>query len=321
MVVRILHRDMFVAQGRLTLASAVPVMTTGVAGASTIYYTPYNGDLISYYDGARFNVVSFSQMSQTLADATKSPAAAAASKVYDMFVWNDASTFRCTRGPAWTSGTVRGTGAGTTELDRFRGVWVNAFAITNGPAANQGVYVGTISTNAAGTSDFTVMPAAAAGGSANNLGVWNTFNRTMVKAVDRDSTDSWTYTTAAFSQMNAGTAANNFISYVVGLAEGGFTARGYQHSSNPTAAVARYTSIGFDSNSTSTAGCLMGYAQSIPAGVGMDMRSELSLMHTAVGFHAVFPLEYSAATDTTTWVGDGGGPSVIQSGMTLEMMM
>ena len=48
-----------------------------------------------------------------------------------------------------TSRPVSGTGSGTSELQRVQGFWTNKQAITNGPGANLGTYVGTIRTDGA----------------------------------------------------------------------------------------------------------------------------------------------------------------------------
>ena len=39
-------------QGRLTLQSATPVMTTTQSAKTTIYYTPYQGDTLPLYNGS-----------------------------------------------------------------------------------------------------------------------------------------------------------------------------------------------------------------------------------------------------------------------------
>lgn len=43
--------------------------------------------------------------------------------------------------------TIRGTGAGSSELQQILGVWTNKVAITDGPRANKGTFVGTIRSN------------------------------------------------------------------------------------------------------------------------------------------------------------------------------
>ena len=94
--------------GRITLTSATPVMGSSVAGATTVYYTPYAGNIVPIYDGTNMIATVVAEVSQATTDSTKSPAAVAASKIYDLFVWNDSGTIRCTRGPAWTNATTRG---------------------------------------------------------------------------------------------------------------------------------------------------------------------------------------------------------------------
>src|SRR5207302_1105083 len=117
-------------QGRLTLASGTPVMTSDQAAKTTVYYSPYVGQFVPIYDGTRFIATDTGgELSQATTDTTKSPAAVAANSNYDVFVWNDAGTVRATRGSAWTSDTARGTGAGTTELQRLNGIWTNKNAI------------------------------------------------------------------------------------------------------------------------------------------------------------------------------------------------
>lgn len=89
-------------QGRLTLISNTPVPVSDMAGATTVYYTPAIGNLVPIYDGSNFSPTVFTQLSQATSDTTKSPAAVIANANYDMFVWNDSGTVRCTRGPYWT---------------------------------------------------------------------------------------------------------------------------------------------------------------------------------------------------------------------------
>src|SRR5688572_30068462 len=65
------------AKGRLTLTTATPVTSADVTGATTVYFTPYNGNEVELYDGADWVVKTFSELSQTTSDSTKSPAAVA----------------------------------------------------------------------------------------------------------------------------------------------------------------------------------------------------------------------------------------------------
>lgn len=202
--------------GRLTLSSGVPVMTSDVSNSTSIYYTPYVHDRVPIYDGTNWAMTTFTELTNTTTDNTKNPAAVGADSNYDLFIWNDSGTIRLSRGPAWASATARGTGAGTTELERVNGILVNKIAITNGPAAQRGTYVGTVRSDASSTIDWEL------GGNAANgdpifLYVWNAYNRVDVIAACGDTTDNWTYGTASWR--NANNSASNRASFVRGLNE------------------------------------------------------------------------------------------------------
>ncbi len=214
-------------QGRLTLASATPVMTATVTAATSTYYTPYTGNVIGLWNGSSFAPTTFSEYTQALSDTTYSPSAAVAGACYDEFGWNSSGTVRVTRGPAWSAGTggsntQRGTGAGSTALTRVQGVLVNANAITNGPAAGFGTFVGTFCTDAGGATVTWNLGSSAAGGGVATLNLWNMYNRVSVTPTVQDSTASWTYATAAYR--SADNSITNRINFVVGLTEDGVQA-------------------------------------------------------------------------------------------------
>lgn len=305
--------------GRLTLTSLTPVLTSDVTGATTVYYTMYKHAYISLFNGTSWYKVRFIEMSQTLADTTKSPAAAAVSSNYDMFVWNDAGTLRCTRGPAWTSATGRGSGAGTTEIFRIDGVVVNNVDITNGPAAYMGVYVGTISTSATGANgqlNMMFAPAAAAGGSANRLDVWNMYNRVDISSMMMMSDNTWTYTTATLRAANA--SNSNRITVVCGFNEDAASVRASTSVNSDTTSTALVTGIGLDSTSA-----IVGAPGYVTQGTGNRI-NHLTAHYaglTGLGSHFFQLLEYSAAAGTTTWYGDNNTPTILQSGMFLNWRM
>lgn len=194
-------------QGRLTLATGVPFMVADQAGANTVYYTPAVGNTVPIYDGTNMVSVAFSELSQATTDTTKSPAAVAASKIYDLFVWDDGGTLRLSRGPAWTDATTRG--YTLTEVD---GILLNTSAITNGPAALRGTWVGTIASNALSTIDY-IFGAAAAGGSAARLMVWNAYNRVNVGTTVTD-TSSFTLVSDTIQEFHA--SAGMQVEFVLG---------------------------------------------------------------------------------------------------------
>lgn len=205
-------------QGRLTLTSGQPVLTANVVAATTVYYTPYAGQRCPIYNGTSFVMADIGgEMSQATTDATKSPAASAANKNYDIFVWLDGATYRATRGPAWSSDTSRGTGVNTSELERVKGILVNKQAITNGPAAQRGTYVGTIRTNASSQVDMRFVDVDAASNPAT-IGVWNMYQRVSTRArLIHNGGGTHTYSTSGWRQY--GGSANSQINFVSGLAE------------------------------------------------------------------------------------------------------
>ena len=74
--------------GRLTLATATPVMTSSQAGRTTVYYTPFAGGMCPIYNGTSFTPTTFAELSQATTDAGKSPAAVVANSVYDAIeIW------------------------------------------------------------------------------------------------------------------------------------------------------------------------------------------------------------------------------------------
>lgn len=270
--------------GRLSVSSATPVMTATVSAAATVYYTPYVHDSINIYDGTNWVPTSFAELSQALSDTAKSPAAAAANKNYDLFVWNDSGTVRCTRGPAWTSDSARGTGAGTTELERISGVLLNKNAITNGPAADRGIYVGTIRTNGSSVVDWT-FGSAASGGGAASFGVWNYYNRASIGTAVQDSGAAYAYAVAAWRQARA--SAGNQAQFIIGYSEDSFVC-GYQQEIQPGGNF--FADIGIGVNSASSPST-MAFAN----GAGFFFPSIVWIQLSPLGWNTVYGLENSAS--------------------------
>lgn len=203
----------FTPGGRLTLQTLVPVMTSSQTAKTTIFYTPYKGNYVPIYNGSSFEPFRFTELSQTTTDTTKSPAAVAANSAYDMFVWNDAGTLRCTRGPLWTNLTTRSSG---TALVMKEGILVNNLAITNGPGVNKGTYVGTVRSNGSSQIDWQ-LGGAASGGTAANLMVWNYYNRIMAVTQVTDNGTTYSYNGSA-SRQARGSAAMQ-VGFMSGMAE------------------------------------------------------------------------------------------------------
>ncbi|HEX7796064.1 MAG TPA: hypothetical protein VF456_17000 [Vicinamibacterales bacterium] len=297
-------------QGRVTLTTGVPYLVATVTAAGTIYYTPAEGNIVPIYDGTNWLDTAFTELSQATTDATKSPAACANNSNYDLFVWNDGGTLRCTRGPAWSSDTARGTGAGTTELEFVNGILMNKNAITNGPGADRGTYVGTIRTNGTATVDVIFGGTGAAGGESTIVGIWNMYNRRLASLINFDNTDTWTYTTDTFRVRNNNN--NNKIQFVIGWQGDGIDATNLAYASNTTVQVYFVAGVGVNSTTAAATGSATGSARSIGSGQLMSLVGKYAGM-APLGFGYVAPLERAQASGTCTFYGDNGGTEFMSS--------
>lgn len=306
-----------IPQGRLTLTTLTPWLTSSVTGATTVYYTPAVGDSVKIYDGSSWGQYTFSELSQATTDTTKSPAACTTNSNYDVFVWNDSGTIRATRGPLWTSDTARGTGAGTTELQMLNGVLTNKVAITNGPGANKGTYVGTFRTNGSSQVDMIFGGAGASGGESTILGIWNMYNRRFITLTNYDNKDSWNYTTATYEIKDGGSVANK-ISFIIGWQGDGLAAFNNIYASSTT--VNNFAGCGISLNSTNTVvtSSSTGVARSASAGL-INWAAAQYHGSAPLGFNYVAPMEQATASGTTTWYGDNGGTAQLST-FTMQTM-
>lgn len=309
-------------QGRLTLTTATPYLSATVTSATTVYYTPAVGGYVSIYDGTIWTPTAFTELSQATTDSTKSPAVGSINSVYDMFLWSDSGTLRCTRGPKWTSATARGTGAGTTELTTVAGVLMNAVAITNGPGASRGVYVGTVELDSIGRVNMKFGGTGAAGGEACRLNVWNLYNRARLITNNFDNTNSWTYSTATARIKNNNN--NNKIFFTCGVAgvvsyrAVSVTTLGMTGASAPSV-IGAVTSVALDSTSAFVTG--KSSANYLAAQGGQWLTNTAVLEDNApIGSHYVAPLEY-VENSTVTFYGDAAVSSAQQSTFSLSMEM
>jgi hypothetical protein len=192
------------------LASGVPVMQSSQAAATTIYYTPYVGNQIPIYDGAKFVMTPFAELSATTTDTTHQPNAIGASEVNDWYVWNDSGTLRLVHDIYWDSDTARRSGYDHTIIN---GIPVNAVAITNGPAIGRGTYIGTTRSDASGNLNF-VFGSAGSGGVAAQLMVWSAFNRVPFGTTVVDNA-SFTSTSSTIQQFHNGSTGMQ-VEFVLG---------------------------------------------------------------------------------------------------------
>lgn len=292
--------------GRLTLTTSVPVLIADTTGATTIYYTPYQTDFVPIYDGTRWTGYQFAELSVSMA----ANAAWASGSIYDWFVARDGSTTRLCSGPAWTSTSGRGTGAGTTQLTLTSGIYLNTVSMTcryaTGSTFTAGAltatYVGSSFMTANGTTGMQFAPTRASGGSNNILGVYNAYNRVEMTSREGDSTATWTYATATWRAANGN--ANNSIRFVDGLAQSFFSGH-YEAFVAPVAGGAGYAM-----------GCALGWSSGAPDFYGITNPNIGTSVNghcqgpAALGLNTVTALEQAFDATATNTVSGGAAQSL-----------
>jgi hypothetical protein len=248
-------------QGRLTPTSATPVISTEVAAGTAVYYTSYTGNLVPIYNGSTMVPTEFSELTLSLV------ASHALNTIYDVFVFSNSGVLTLVTGPAWSNSAAsagsRGTGAGTTQLARVKGLWTNAVSMTarNGSTtytvgANLGTYLGSIFIDGTAgqiTCHNTYRQSA-------KWGIWNAYNRVPIILKAGDTTAGWTIGgggSGAFRALN-GLAANSLTTFS-GLPEQTYDFSSYLRASftGTTSQTAQfYSSIGV--NTAITAAGIVG---------------------------------------------------------------
>lgn len=204
---------------RLTLTAGTPVTTADVAGQTRVYYTPYLGNTIPIYDGSALVAIPFSEVSLLLDATSCHENYHQAGKLFDFFVFTDASTVRLGSAPQWASSisgaSVRGEGEGTSELELLDGLWVNKHPLilryaascsnTREVPARQATFVGTCGMSADGQADDSKL---------NRL-VSNAYNKVERLMHQFEGTASWVYSTATLRQTRASLA--NQLNVVVAI--------------------------------------------------------------------------------------------------------
>lgn len=292
-------------QGYLTLTSGVPIILTDVSAAAALYYTPFTGNLVPIYSGTRFVPYEFSELSLTLVSQH------VANTIYDVFAFLDGSTLRIGTGPAWVTSTAgsgaRGSGAGTSELARLRGIRVNAVQITarNGTdtytvAANKATCLGSIfmdGTNGQLTCHRSY-------GQSRKWGISNAYNRVPVYLKAGDATASWSYSTATTRPSNNSTA--NSLTIFDGFAEDVqyITHTQLRGQTNNTAVGGAITGIGYNST-TAMSGVAGQFAISIAANPNTTQIQFGASDYTAppkLGVNVITSLE-NGGGNSATWYG------------------
>jgi hypothetical protein len=216
--------------GYLTLTSGTPVTNTDVTAATSIYYTPYTGNLVPIYNGSSFVPTVFTELTLTLSSSH------VASNIYDVFVFNNSGVVTLVTGPTWSAGTAgsitagacaRGTGAGGTALSRINGLLTNSVQITgrNGAttytiSSGLATYLGSIYMDGTNGQISNYV----SWGNTRKWGVWNAYNRQQLQ-IKGGQAGSWSYAVSAWRQANGNSLSSVYI--FSGLAEEAFDLTAY----------------------------------------------------------------------------------------------
>jgi hypothetical protein len=135
--------------GRLTLETGVPVSTSDQSAKSTVYFTPFRGNIVSIYDGTNFVPRSFSELSRSISGLTSG-------KNYDVVAYWSGSAVVIDLALAWTGDTSR-----NTAFSLLNGVYVNTSSFTTvmgsvSISASQATLLGTIRTTGTNTTADTL---------------------------------------------------------------------------------------------------------------------------------------------------------------------
>jgi len=289
------NSDNSICQGRLTLTSGTPFPTADVSGATTAYWTPCYGNLMTFYNGTIWTPPqSFSEIPISLVGLT-------ASRPVDVFGYNNGGTVAIEL-LAWASTSARATAT----------VLQNGVLVKSGDSTRR--WLGSIHINSSGGQTDNTF---------TKRYIDNEYNQRPRVLRRLETNATWTYTTATVRQ--AGGSPANQVEVMVGQ-PGRRLALGLQVGSrNTNADILRSVGIGEDSTTTFM-------AQDLNTGIhdgggtiaiGALINHVVRLTHyPAVGLHVYSWNEISAATGTTTWIGQTAptsGTNASQAGLSGEI--
>lgn len=268
--------------GRLTLTTGVPVTTSDVTAAGTLYYTPYLHDKIRIYDGTRWRVYTFTERSLSLTLTS--------GKNYDVFIYDNAGTLTLELSAAWTTDTARADALTTQD-----GVTVKSGATTR-------LWLGTLRAAATNQTEDSV----------TKRFLWNAYNQNERSLKIVESTASWTYNSSTLRQVraqtsnrvevvNGGTGTRIFLQAVMAASDAGNCGV--------------FTTIGVDSTTVSSTDAVGGYI--VYHSSASPLACGCSTMNTfvALGYHAYNWLEALATGSATQNMFGKGTNSIQPSGM------
>lgn len=307
--------------GRLTLSSGVPVMTTDVVAATSIFYAPTTSMLVPIYNGTSLVPYQFTSSNTDAVGLTLALGSNwAASTLYDVFVTLNGG-LPALATVAWSSSTA-GASTRATALGLFSGIQTNSTSATarisntttTTMAANQGTYVGTFLTNSsAGQIDFKFGTTAAGGGAAV-AGVWNLYNQTQGAFLVIDSNSNITVSVASTFQpydvSGTGSGLNNRFTFVSGNGSGIIDAEMTSDMTN-AAGAGGFIGLGLNVTNAMWSRSVTGTSTSAASGSNQSITAH-GRGYAPAGLNFLQALQYNNSTSSTF----GGGSSPAVAGLT-----
>lgn len=208
-------------------------MTANETAKSTIYYDCFNGNNVPYYTGSADSLDSIASCEVSLTMATTGTGVTNSGGVFDVWWVHGGASRICVAtngsGGGWasdTGGSNTARGTGYSQVHNTRGYWTNVNAIAdcyNGStnygsiSADQATYLGTIYTTSAGQTGVNFQPAAASGGAAPIVGLWNAYNQVPLRVRNIDNASGWTVSTTSW--VTSDSSSSNRVSWVDGLGQ------------------------------------------------------------------------------------------------------
>ena len=255
--------------GRISLQSGVPVSNSDQTAKTTIYFTPFNGDKISLYDGTAWAAYTFTERSLSLGTLTSA-------KNYDVFIYNNSGTLALELSAAWTSDTAR-----SDAITLLNGIYVKS---TN----NTRRYLGTIRTTSTTTTEDSLA----------KRFVWNFNNKVLRSLYLNMYSSSHTFNGTA-REWNNGTGITR-VQFVTGINGETFIANAYVAITSGGFACNAF--FGMDSTTVQ-----FGPTTSDDRASAFTRRSLTSVGQVDAGYHYLTMLQSTESAGTSTFLDVVGG--------------
>ncbi|BAL77022.1 hypothetical protein [Bradyrhizobium cosmicum] len=302
--------------GRLTLVSGVAAPSSDQAAVSTVFYTPDTGEYVRIYDGTNDVLRQFSEMSLALDSNAAHTGYHQSGKQFLFFVAYSGGSLVFGTGPAMANDSSTGTGAGTTEVEFFKGAWRNKNTITLRKGSLSGDTVSIPARQATMVGGFRATADGQASDTMLRRLLSNAYNPVPRKMFVNAQTlgTSWTYTLFAFRQAAGNTA--NKVEVFQCLPNGPARARAIGTTQHSAGGVLMFTGIGV--NSVTINSGKGGLHPVVAANLSTQGISEWE-GNLNLGYNYLAWLEASAASGTTTWLAGDAAISAFSSGLQAEV--